>query len=289
MNGWLIVNSFIDSAKFRDLYDLLLAAAAKRGVKLQLRTGGDILPLVGDSFAGESLPDFALFWDKDILLARQLEQAGVRLFNTAAGVAVCDNKACTCLALAQAGIPIPRTVIAPKTFEGVGYTHTDFVDKAISKLGLPMVIKEVYGSFGQQVYLAKTEEDVRRIIRNAGHKELLLQEYVATSRGRDVRINVVGQQAVASMLRYNPADFRSNISNGGQMERYTPAEEQIAVAVAAARALQMDFAGVDVLFGTDDRPIVCEVNSNPHFRSTLECTGVNLADHILQHILGEVS
>ena len=289
MNGWLIVNSFIDSAKFQDLYDLLLAAAAKRGVKLQLRTGGDILPLVGDSFAGESLPDFALFWDKDILLARQLEQAGVRLFNTAAGVAVCDNKACTCLALAQAGIPIPRTVIAPKTFEGVGYTHTDFVDKAISKLGLPMVIKEVYGSFGQQVYLAKTEEDVRRIIRNAGHKELLLQEYVATSRGRDVRINVVGQQAVASMLRYNPADFRSNISNGGQMERYTPTEEQIAVAVAAARALQMDFAGVDVLFGTDDRPIVCEVNSNPHFRSTLECTGVNLADHILQHILGEVS
>ena len=289
MNGWLIVNSFIDSAKFQDLYDLLLAAAAKRGVKLQLRTGGDILPLVGDSFAGESLPDFALFWDKDILLARQLEQAGVRLFNTAAGVAVCDNKACTCLALAQAGIPIPRTVIAPKTFEGVGYTHTDFVDKAISKLGLPMVIKEVYGSFGQQVYLAKTEEDVRRIIRNAGHKELLLQEYVATSRGRDVRINVVGQQAVASMLRYNPADFRSNISNGGQMERYTPTAEQIAVAVAAARALQMDFAGVDVLFGTDDRPIVCEVNSNPHFRSTLECTGVNLADHILQHILGEVS
>ncbi len=289
MNGWLIVNSFIDSAKFQDLYDLLLAAAAKRGVKLQLRTGGDILPLVGDSFAGESLPDFALFWNKDILLARQLEQAGVRLFNAAAGVAVCDNKACTCLALAHAGIPIPRTVIAPKTFEGVGYTHTDFVDKAIDRLGLPVVIKEVYGSFGQQVYLADTAEDARRIVRDAGHKELILQEYVATSRGRDVRINVVGQQAVASMLRYNPADFRSNISNGGQMEPYTPTEEQIAVAVAAARALQMDFAGVDVLFGSDGRPIVCEVNSNPHFRSTLECTGVNLADHILQHILGEVS
>ena len=93
---------------------------------------------------------------------------------------------------------------------------------------------------------------------------------------------------IASMLRYNDNDFRSNISNGGSMRCYIASEEQKALAIASVEALKLDFAGVDIMFGPNEEPIVCEVNSNPHFKSTLDCTGVNLADDIIKHIVKEL-
>ena len=77
-----------------------------------------------------------------------------------------------------------------------------------------MVIKEAYGSFGEQVYLANSLEEANKIIDQIGYKDFLMQEYIATSKGRDIRINVVGDKAIVSMLRENKNDFRSNISNG---------------------------------------------------------------------------
>ena len=111
-----------------------------------------------------------------------------------------------------------------------------------------------------------------------------MQKFIASSRGRDLRINVVGGMVIATMYRYNDNDFRSNISNGGSMKPYEPTSEQKDVAIKAARVLGLDFAGVDVMFGENGMPIVCEVNSNPHFKSTMECTGINMAEHIMQHI-----
>ena len=119
-----------------------------------------------------------------------------------------------------------------------------------------------------------------------GFKEhpFIMQEYIAVSGGRDVRINVVGGRVVASMYRYNDNDFRSNITNGGSMKKYDADPAQAEIAVKACEAIGLDFAGVDVLFG-EDGPIICEVNSNPHFKTTLECTGINMAEHIMAHIL----
>lgn len=288
MKGWLVVNSFIDSAKFNGLYELLQEAAKKQNVELKLLKGSQLIDIIGAPKEKSALPEFAIFWDKDVMLARELENAGVRLFNSADAIEACDNKAITYQRLARAGVKIPKTIIAPKTFEGLGYTDLGFLKTAIEKLGLPLVIKEVYGSFGQQVYLAATEDEAVAVIQKICHKDCVLQEFIATSRGKDVRINVVGQQVTASMLRYNDNDFRSNISNGGNMKPYTPSTEQEALALAAAKALGLDFAGVDVMFGQDNEPIICEVNSNPQFKSTLECTGVNLADNIIKHIISEL-
>lgn len=288
MKGWLVVNSFIDSAKFNGLYELLQEAAKKQNVELKLLKGSQLIDIIGAPKEKSALPEFAIFWDKDVMLARELENAGVRLFNSADAIEACDNKAITYQRLARAGVKIPKTIIAPKTFEGLGYTDLGFLKTAIEKLGLPLVIKEVYGSFGQQVYLAATEDEAVAVIQKICHKDFVLQEFIATSRGKDVRINVVGQQVTASMLRYNDNDFRSNISNGGNMKPYTPSTEQEALALAAAKALGLDFAGVDVMFGQDNEPIICEVNSNPQFKSTLECTGVNLADNIIKHIISEL-
>ena len=241
---------------------------------------------MGERICGEDRPDFVLFWDKDIHLARRLEKEGLRLFNSARAIEICDNKILTAVAL-DGKVKTPRTIISPKTFEGVGYKRQEFVKNATRVLGLPLIIKEAYGSFGAQVYLANTLDEAKEIVTSLGHKDFIMQEFIAESRGRDVRVNVVGGRVVSAMERCNEKDFRSNISNGGNMKKIDLGEDMEAVAIAATEAICLDFAGVDVLFGKDG-PTVCEVNSNPHFKSSLECTGVDMSEKIIDYILEQI-
>lgn len=282
MKGWLVVNGFLGSEKFREIYAFLSRAAEGRGIEIEVKNSDALACAVGEDLFRDERVDFALFWDKDIYLARQMEMLGVRLFNSADAIAICDNKAETALAL-QGKVRTPKTVISPKTFEGIGYSKTDFLLKAIDKLDLPMIIKEAYGSFGQQVYLARSTDEAESIVASLGYKDFIMQEFIAESSGRDVRVNVVGGRVVSAMERYNENDFRSNISNGGSMRRIELSDEIKSTAIAAADAIGLDFAGVDILFGKDG-PIVCEVNSNPHFKSSLECTGIDMSEAIMDHI-----
>lgn len=288
MKGWLVVNAFLSSEKFSGIYSLLLESAKLHNISLELLTSADLSHIVGGNLNGREYPDFVIFWDKDICLAKALESAGIRLFNCADAVEACDNKALTSILLSKAGVRIPKTIIAPKTFEGVGYSNLGFLDNAIEKMGLPLVIKESYGSFGMQVYLAESRESAVEIIKKLGHKDFIMQEFISSSRGRDLRINVVGNRVVASIYRYNDEDFRSNLTIGGKMKPHLATEAQQAMAISACKALKLDFAGVDVMFGEGDEPVICEVNSNTHFRTTLDCTGVNLADSIMEYIAGEM-
>ena len=282
MQGWLVVNSFMKTDKFISLYEMLSSSFKKHNVDLVVKRAADVSLQVGGLLSDK--PDFAIFWDKDIYLAERLEENGVRLFNSKRAVLLCDNKVLMYQALAKAGIRIPKTFVAPKTFEGLNYVDRSFLKKVADEIGYPMVIKEAYGSFGEQVYLAEDEKSANRIIDRLGYKDFLMQEYIASSKGRDIRINVVGNQSVVSMLRENPNDFRSNISSGGTGSLIVPEQEYLELAVKASKALGLDFAGVDVMFGKDG-PIICEINSNPQFASTLKATGVNLADYITDYIL----
>ncbi len=283
MLGWLIVNGFLGSNKFNELYNYLENSAKKHGISLQIKSGDELIAELSSKF--ETLPDFALFWDKDIYLAKRLEENGVRLFNSARAVEICDNKILTALEL-NGKVKTPKTIIAPKTFERVNYPNKDFVKKSVKILGFPLIIKEAYGSFGHQVYLANNLEETEKIVDGLGYKDFLMQEFISSSRGKDVRVNVVGGKVVSSMLRYNDNDFRSNISNGGKMMKatLTPAQEKLALSVC--KIIGLDFAGVDILFGDNDTPILCEVNSNPHFKSSLECTGVDMSEEIIKYIKG---
>lgn len=286
MFGWLVVNSFMKKDKFADIYQLLMNSATKRGVQLQLKTTTDLLCEVGAPLPCPK-PNFVIFWDKDTVLAQKIEGEGIPTFNSSTAIALCDNKICTAIALTEHNVPHPKTVVAPKTFEGVGYNDCEFLHKAVDMLRLPMVVKEAYGSFGQQIYLAHNFDELKDIVAKISHKDFLMQEFVAESAGRDVRINVVGGKVVCGMLRQNNNDFRSNITNGGTACNITLTEEQKTVALKATKALGLDWAGVDVMFGKHG-PIVCEVNSNPHFRSTLDCTGIDLSEYILEYILDKV-
>ena len=288
MNGWLIINGFLRSEKFDDLYRLLDDAFCAKGTSLTVfpntafvnPTGFPLTPSKDDQ-----LPDFVIFWDKDIALARRFEDAGISVFNSSAAIACCDDKIMTSLALTRHGVPTPRTIFAPKTFEGVGRVSLEFLQVAANTLKLPMVIKEACGSFGQQVYLAQTMDEAQDIVRRIGHKDFLMQEFVASSRGQDLRVNIVGNEVIATMRRFNASDFRSNVTLGGGTEPVTPTPAQREAALAACKAVGADFAGVDILFGPNGVPLVCEVNSNPHFRSTLDCTGVNMADSVATYVL----
>lgn len=273
--GWLVVNGFLGGAKYSELYAYLLTAARKQSINLVLMRNDD---LVGTMPA---LPDFVLFWDKDVALARRLERAGVPVFNSARAIEICDNKILTAEAL-EGKVATPKTVIAPKTFEGVGYTDLEFLKKVGGMLSYPMVIKEAYGSFGKQVYLAENYKKAVCVVGKIGHKDFLMQEFIARSSGKDIRVNVVGGKVVAAMLRCNDGDFRSNITGGGKAQSITLTAAQEKTAIAACEAVGADFAGVDILLG--EIPLVCEVNSNPHFKSTYECTGVDMSEYILRHI-----
>ena len=99
-------------------------------------------------------------------------------------------------------------------------------------------------------------------------------------RDKRQRYLAVAQRAVAAMERYNPADFRANITNGGQMRPYTPTREEEALALAATEKLGLLFGGVDLL----DDGTVCEVNSNAHLVNLKKCTGIDTAPLLFRAI-----
>lgn len=288
MKAFLVVNGFLDSKKFDEIYGLLFEAFKKRKIDLEIKKNDEFIIDFENNSINFELPDFVLFWDKDILLAKLFENLKVKVFNNANSILLCDNKRLTALKLCENKVPIPKTIIAPKTFENVGYTKTDFIENVCKKLGLPLIIKEAYGSFGKQVYLAKSVEDAKNIVRNINGKEFLFQEYVGYKFGQDIRANVVGNKVICAIKRFNENDFRSNVSNGGKMEKISLDKEFEKIAIKAVRALQLDFAGVDILTNEDGKPLICEINSNPHFKSSLDCTGVNLAEYIADYVLGKV-
>ncbi|MBQ7867154.1 MAG: RimK family alpha-L-glutamate ligase [Clostridia bacterium] len=286
--GLMVVNAFLRTTKFDDIYHTLLEAARPEGILLDVMTNAELSPVVDSFLFDPALYDFVLFWDKDVQLAMQLEQRGLRVFNSAQSILRCDDKALTYLTLKQAGLPMPRTILAPKTFTNIGYPQLSFLDDVAKQLGWPVVVKECFGSFGQQVYLCRTMDELQQTVADHAGTPLLFQQLISESFGHDVRVNVVGGKVVASMHRRSTdGDFRSNLTRGGAMEPWTATPEQAGVAIRAVEALGLDFAGVDVLFGKDG-PLICEVNSNAHFKTTLECTGVNMAAEIMKYIAGKL-
>ena len=288
LKGLLAVNAFLHVSKFDELYQILLDSAAKCGIMLTITTNAEIILRNEDPAFLKELPDFVLYWDKDVKAARLMEQLDVPVFNSSDSILQCDDKGLTYLALKRADVAMPKTILVPKTFPNVGYPHSGFLDEAAKKLGFPLILKECFGSFGKQVYMFSDIESLRAKVTALGSTPMLMQEMIQNSFGRDIRVNVVGGRIVASIYRHNDSgDFRSNITLGGSMDPYTPTKREENIALKAVEALGLSFAGVDVLFGTDD-PLICEVNSNAHFKTTMDCTGVNMADAIFQYILKRI-
>ena len=290
ITGWLIVNGSLKTAAFMEMVEHYKRAAAKAELILELIFNNELIIGVGDDqlfLKGDKLnvlPNFVLFLDKDIRLAMQLEQLGIRVFNSAKVIEICDDKAKTFQYLAGKGIHMPKTIMAPLVFRAVE-EEEKYLSEIEKLLGYPMVVKECFGSFGEQVYLVTNREELV-----AKRKELmavphLYQQYIEYSKGKDVRIYIVGNEIVATMLRTCATDFRANINNGGMGIAYDPPATFSLLALEISKALEADFLGIDLLFENEETPILCEVNSNAHIKAIQSCTGVNVAERIISYII----
>ena len=184
--------------------------------------------------------------------------------------------------LAAEGIDFPATVF--------GDNPDDTVDM-LSMLGPPPhVIKLNEGTQGAGVMLTEKPSASRAVIEalRGLYAQFLVQEFVAEAKGADLRCFVVGGEVVAAMKRQAPeGDFRSNLHRGGSAVPARPREDEIDVAVRAARALGLGIAGVD-LIRSKRGPLVLEVNSSPGLEGIEQATGVDIAGAIIDHVAAGV-
>lgn len=287
MHGVFATNAYLEGRKFDEPWEMLSAAAGGLGISLSRMTNSELALPIGDADAVRKATgdaDFVLFWDKDVACAENLEACGIRVFNPSGCVGVCDDKALTHLALARSGVPSIETVARPMAF---GESDDEaFVDRMASRFGFPMVVKDRFGSFGEQVRLVGSEDQLKDLL-TGPYVPRIVQPYIECG-GRDVRVEVVGGRVVAAMARKAaPGDFRSNATIGGSISAHIPDEEEAELAIRACEAVGADFAGVDIMRAPEG-PVVCEVNSNAHLRNLLSCTGIDASVPIMEHIAREV-
>ena len=282
---WVIYNGSLTSDKFLDQAQLVADAAARAGVDASIMRNFEIMMNLTED---QKLPDFAVLLDKDILLGYFLKSRGIPVYNDPSIIDLCDNKAKQYIQLAADGLPMPKTIVAPKVYPKFSIGDSGYFERVIGELGFPMIIKEGHGSFGMKVYLIEEPADFYEKVESLRGVDFVFQEFIASSRGRDIRVNIVGDEIVAAMYRFSETDFRANITNGGVASPIDLSQAQQELALAASRSVGATFAGVDLLFGENEEPLVCEVNAAAHIRNILEVTGINVADAMIAYIQEEM-
>jgi RimK family alpha-L-glutamate ligase len=157
-----------------------------------------------------------------------------------------------------------------------------------NNIGFPCVVKVVTGSYGEGVYLCERHRDFKKLMEfvdNLGNKKtMIVQEYMGTRPGEDLRVLVIGGKVIGAMKRTAPeGDFRANISGGGTGEGYPLTDKIEFLARETAKVLGLDIAGIDLLFDKDGF-CVCEANSNPGFSGFEKYCGVDIADQLTDYV-----
>lgn len=209
---------------------------------------------------------------------RQFEMMGVYPVNESVAISRSRDKLRSLQLLARRGIGLPVTVFAHRT------SRAEEILEMIG--GAPVVIKLLEGTQGIGVVLGETQKGAESIIQAFGgaNTNILVQEFIKEAGGEDIRCIVIGDKVVASMKRKGKSgDFRSNIHRGGTAERVkiTPAERS--TAVSAAKAMGLNFCGVDML-RSNHGPVVMEVNSSPGLEGVERATEVDVAAQVIDFI-----
>jgi ribosomal protein S6--L-glutamate ligase len=230
--------------------------------------------------------DFAVFrsgyrrlsFGWDLALWRHVEAMGVPTLNSTRAVLRCSDKFYTHQLLRAAGIP---------TVDSALVTDESQLKPAAEAVGgFPLVLKWVRGTRGVGTALVESLEALRGQWQLSAvlEQNALLERYHPESGGRDLRLLVLGGRVLACYERRAPADdFRSNLHRGGRGAPHEPADQERELALAAAKVLELEFAGVDLL-PTSGGPKVLEINSVPGFRGVEEITGVDVAGAVIARI-----
>ncbi|OOE99422.1 30S ribosomal protein S6--L-glutamate ligase [Salinivibrio sp. IB643] len=209
---------------------------------------------------------------------RQFEMMGVFPMNESVAITRSRDKLRSMQLLSRKGIGMPHTGFASKP--------GDIADLLTMVGGTPVVVKLLEGTQGIGVVLAETKKAAESVIEAfMGLKaDILVQEYIRESSGADIRCFVIGDKVIASMKRQaQPGEFRSNLHRGGTatLVRITPTERR--TAVAAAKAMGLNVAGVDLL-RSERGPLVMEVNSSPGLEGIERATGKDVAGLVVDYI-----
>ncbi len=294
MRGWILAKH-IESDGMPDLYSVRRLKETAADNKIEIRVVKpeqvDIIISGEDSRSirvdGEEapLPDFLLPRMGSgttyfaLAVIRHLERLRVKVFNKSASIETVKDKLYTQHILAASNLPFAKTMLVKFP------VNVDLVEKV---LGFPVVVKTVSGSRGEGVFLSEDRtkfEDLMKLMRaTKSHVNMILQEFVSTSRGRDLRVIAIGGRAVCCMQRSSMnGSFKANFSAGGSVARYELTPEIEWLASEISRVFDLDIAGIDLLFSGDHYKI-CEVNSSPGFKGMELCHEKNVAQEIFDFI-----
>ena len=215
-------------------------------------------------------------------VVRQFQEMDIFCANTAHGIANSRDKLRSLQILSRHHIGIPRTSFVRDKKD---------VIPAIDRVGgAPVVIKLIEGTQGIGVLLAESRKTAESMIEllQAQKQNVLVQKFVAESKGKDIRAFVVGDRVVAAMRRSAEGqEFRSNVHRGGKAEAIELPDVYRETAVRATQILGLRVAGVDMLEGKDG-PQIMEVNSSPGLEGIETCTELDVAGAVIDYISAQV-
>lgn len=217
-------------------------------------------------------------------IVKQFELMGIPVVNRSRPINRAKNKLHTMQVLNHHGIGVPKTIVL---------RSQKYLDWAIKQVGgFPVIMKTPFGSYGSGVVIAESKRALASSLDalwTAYEINIaLIQEYIKESKGRDIRLFVVGRKVVATMMRAaSKGEFRSNIELGGAGEKIEATPEEIENAIRATEVLGLEVSGVD-LVRSNKGPLILEVNANPGFKKLEDVTGSNIARAIIEYAVSKV-
>jgi RimK family alpha-L-glutamate ligase len=272
-----------------------IAALSSRGVEtvpVQLSSGGIATSspsgLNIDGF-GKALPDAVVVRTMSggpfeavtlrLGVLHALRELDVMVWNDARAIERCVDKSMTSFLLSRAGIPTPATWATESYQQAYTIAERETAEGAL-------VLKPLFGSQGRGLRLIHRPEDLPTIEQTPG-RVYYLQRFIGVERDggyHDFRILVVQGRIIAAMRRHSN-HWITNIKRGGRPVPVVVNDEIKALALQAAVAVGANFIGVDIVYGTDDRPAVLEVNSMPGWSGLQKVTSVNIASVLADALL----
>jgi RimK family alpha-L-glutamate ligase len=290
MTGIIITNQDIGHNAYK--IKRFTEEGKKLGISLLHFINDGSLAVIKDNNIVVKLPkcDFIIYLDKDIYLARILERNGYRLFNNADFIKMCDDKMLTNIMCSNLGINMPKTIAGPLFYSPIlKEENLKFLDDVIEELGLPLVMKKVYGSLGLGVFLVDNKEQLISLYKENCRQPLQFQEYIASSYGKSLRVLIIDGKVIGAFQRYNTEDFRSNYGSTASSKEFKLNGKFLELATKISNEFDIEYAGIDFLFGENDEPILCEINSNAFFEEFEKITKINVAKLFMEMVKRKLS
>lgn len=289
MKGLILKNAFFSATEYDSQTERLKEELEAMNVETDVMRN-DSFPISVDGRIRNKLSgyDFCVYLDKDKYILKALELSGLRTFNSYDAIETCDDKMTTCLALSGHGIEMPLTLPGTLCYDPCAEISEEKADIVGGALGYPLVVKTAYGSRGTGVFLVNDRRELLMKMRELKLTPHLFQKFIPESRGKDLRVIVIGGKVIGGMIRKSESDFRSNVALGGKAEACPVSEQAEQVCRKCAKILGLDYCGIDLLFGKNQTPLVCEVNSNAFFYGFERATDINVARQYAEYIVGQL-